>query len=385
MECEHCHKTFSTQYVLNNHKKNTKSCLIIQGKPVKIVEKKNPTCSYCSKVFKSNQNLKNHLGICKKKPNEELLSVIEDKIDRLQQSVLSKDEHNKKLEERIKELEEKVKQPTIINNSNNSNNNNQVNNQVYNNNLTIHNYMTPERVTEVFDKHYTIETLMGGQKALANFVVDQFVAGPDKMVYLCVDRSRKKCMYTTDFQTFHEDVNNEILLSQLTPAMHIIKDKVEWSEMEKKYNMDVERIHDSFDEILAIRDDGCLFRSQLCKRLPTTIEDKKRMDGTSTLLDTLEELRQEEETKYMERKKEIDLIVTKTEEEQLKSHEAPREPNNIAGLPLHRLSGLRKLYRDEGVFKIHNALKESVEKDEEVAIMYEEYIKTGYFKGDFIF
>jgi hypothetical protein len=260
MQCEFCDKIFKTCYILKNHKNTTKSCLLIQGK-IQAKEPRKFNCTFCNKYFTANSSLKYHLSICKNKPNEELLSIMEDKIkkemssvkrmveqssrkmeykledeiEKLQQSVISKeeheaeirikDEHNKKLEERIKELEEKVKHPNLINNSNN---NNQVNNQVYHNNLTIHNYMTPERVTEIFDKHYTIETLMGGQKALANFVVDQFVAGPDKMVYLCVDRSRKKCMYTTDFQTFHEDVNNEILLSQLTPAMHIIKDKVEW-------------------------------------------------------------------------------------------------------------------------------------------------------------
>jgi hypothetical protein len=85
---------------------------------------------------------------------------------------------------------------------------------------------------------------LGGQKALADFVVDQLV-GSDKMVYLCVDRSRKKCMVTNDFKTFTEDVNNEILLSHLTPAFRIMKNMVEWSDFEKKYQS--MRIHGSFD------------------------------------------------------------------------------------------------------------------------------------------
>ena len=65
--------------------------------------------------------------------------------------------------------------------------------------------------------------------------------------------------------------------------------------------------------------------------------------------------------------------------------EVPRPQNTIAGLPLHRLEGLRKLYRDEGVFKIHKVLTEAIESNEDVAKEYEEFIKTGYFKGDFIF
>ena len=72
MECEFCKKTFSTLYVLKNHKVTTKSCLILQGK----LEKKNPRgfrCRFCDKCISSNENLKYHEIICKNKPEETII------------------------------------------------------------------------------------------------------------------------------------------------------------------------------------------------------------------------------------------------------------------------------------------------------------------------
>jgi len=126
-----------------------------------------------------------------------------------------------------------------------------------------------------------------------------------------VDRSRKKCCYTTDFQTFHEDVNNEILLSHLTPAFRIMKDRVEFSSFEKKYNPYFEKIHGSYDEILAIRTDGIPFRTQLCKRLPSTLQEKEIMDHTQPSLPNLDELRMLAEKNFREVKEEMDFISDK--------------------------------------------------------------------------
>ena len=262
---------------------------MIQGK----IEKTSLQCTHCTKVLSSKYNFTYHLNICKKAK----ISDIEDQLHTLKNQ----------FEERLKHLEEtKSIAPSTTNNIVNDHSTNTVNNHV-----TIHNYMTPERVTEVFDKHYTIEKLMGGQKALADFIVDQFVAGKDKMVYLCVDRSRKKCCYTTDFQTFHEDVNNDMLLSHMTPAFRIMKDRVEWSSFEKKYNPYFEKIHGSYDEILAIRTDGIPFRTQLCRRLPSTLHEKEIMDHTQTSLPDLDELRRMAEKNFREVKEEMEFMADK--------------------------------------------------------------------------
>jgi len=280
-------------------------------------------------------------------------------------------EQNKKLEDRTKQLESKSIQPIT-------------NNNTINNHLTIFTTMSPERVTEVFNKHYTIEKLMGGQKELANFVVDQFVAGKDKMLYLCVDRSRKKCMYTEDFETFHEDVNNELLLSQLTPAMNVIKEKVDWTEFEKKYNPHVTQIHDSYDEILAIRNDGTTFRSQLCRRLPSSKEEKDRMDAIQEPLTIADTLRQHEDKKFIERKDEIERIETKDKDKDKDKEirvDELQEPNQINGVRLCKLDGCRLMYKNQGIYKIQKDLIEAVSSDPKVAQAYEDYVKRGTYKG----
>ena len=48
MECEFCHNVFKKKYILNNHQKNTKYCLIIQKKINKNVMDKNLyECNAC--------------------------------------------------------------------------------------------------------------------------------------------------------------------------------------------------------------------------------------------------------------------------------------------------------------------------------------------------
>jgi len=302
---------------------------------------------------------------------------LEMELRKKEETILQLLEQNKQLEERTKQLEEKTQQPAVIHNHHTIN---------HHNHLTIFTSMSPERVTEMFDKHYTIETLMGGQKALADFVVDRFVCGEGGMVYLCVDRSRKKICYTHNFDDLIEDTNTEMLLSHLVPAYPVIKSKVEWSEFEKKYNPHVDKIHDSYEEILAIRTDGTSFRSQLCKRLPSSLEDKERMDTTKEPLHTLETLRETEERAFVERKEEIEKIIAKEEDTRPRdtNEEQTLIPNQIAGIGLGRLDVFRLLYKNQGIYRIFKELEEEIASNPEVAQAYEDYIKRGTFKGKVI-
>jgi len=165
--------------------------------------------------------------------------------------------------------------------------------------------------------------------------------------------------------------------------MRVIKEKIEWSESEKKYNMHVGKIHDSYDEILAIRTDGTTFRSQLCKRLPASMEDKDRMDEATKPLATLNDFRKQEEKEYIERKEEIDRIISKSEEKK-SSMEPPKVPNQICGVGLARLDGLRMIYKNQGIYRIHKELEQAVASDPVVAKAYEDYVKRGSFQGNVI-
>jgi hypothetical protein len=374
--CEYCTKQFATIYTLKTHQKTSKSCIRVREQNgVNIADKKTYDCVYCNKSFTTNRHLLRHTDMCNTKPiieklKEETKLMIQSEltIKELQLNELRKqmEEHTHTLEIHTKQIKEKST-PTIINTTIHSN---------VHNHMTIFTSMTPERVIDTFSKYYTIDMLMGGQKALADFVIDRFVVGEGGMIYLCVDRSRKKVCYTTDFMNFKEDINCDTLLAQLTPAYPIIKEKVDWSEYEKKYNPFVTKIHESFDEILAIRTDGVAFRSQLCRRLPSTMDDKIQMDLQYQPLHTLDNIREKEETNFVERKQDIEQIVTPPEP----IYKEPVE-NTIHGIRLGKLDGCRKLFKTQGIYKIHADLIDVVPSDPDITQAYDDYIKRGTYKG----
>ena len=374
MECSYCKKLYSNIYTLKTHQKTTRSCLLLQNQQNIKIDKKSFDCSFCLKEFTTKKRYDYHLTICKVKINKDQLEIkteIGQLSNELKEEVKRKDEQIQKLTEQLKQLQQT---PTIITNNN-------TNHNTIHNHVTIFNYMTPERVAEIFQKHYTVDTLLGGQKALANFFVDHFVLGEGKMVYICVDRSRKKICYTTDFVNFKEDTNCETAVKLLGPCFPVIKSLVEWTEFEKKYNPVQGEIHESFDEILAVRSDGSIFQTQLSRRLPSSLEDKEQMDKNQDDLQTLDELRALEEKDFVVRKEEIDRIIERSQQDKKPKPEAEPVERTIAGVRLGKLDDLRKLYKREGTYKIHRDVNEQVESDPVIAQAYEDYIKRGMFQG----
>ena len=88
-------------------------------------------------------------------------------------------------------------------------------------NITIYQIMSPEHVEDFFKKHYNLDTLLGGQKALARFVNDGFLK--EAPVYLCGDRSRQK-FYIVKGGKRVEDPNCENLINLTAPGLHHVQD-----------------------------------------------------------------------------------------------------------------------------------------------------------------
>ena len=65
--CEFCKTIFKTNICLQNHKRNTKYCLIIQGKNSSTFRKSEYECNYCKRNLVSKQSLENHIYVCKNK------------------------------------------------------------------------------------------------------------------------------------------------------------------------------------------------------------------------------------------------------------------------------------------------------------------------------
>ena len=91
--CEFCNKDFSTDYILENHKKTAKFCLKIQienqnSKIDNIFENAFLKCEYCDKIFNINKDLTIHYTTCefkKRQTKYELKSLIKYKDKILQE------------------------------------------------------------------------------------------------------------------------------------------------------------------------------------------------------------------------------------------------------------------------------------------------------------
>ena len=71
----------------------------------------------------------------------------------------------------------------------------------------------------------TPDTLLGNEKALADFTLKYFIIGEDKQVYLCTDKSRQKCSFIDDRGNHIEDNNQEILLRLTSEGFDKVQEK----------------------------------------------------------------------------------------------------------------------------------------------------------------
>ena len=176
MECIYCHKIFSGKPTLVKHQRSTKKCLEIQQTLGVEIKKLSYSCKICNKEITSNNGLSYHENKCKKKSVD------------LQQTVIQ-------LKKEVDEL--KSNQNLILNNTTNNTTNNTLNNTLNNTtnntNISIINYMTEERVLQIFKDHFQVKDLP--QKELGKFTIKHILSGEDKPVYKCTDLSRKCCVY----------------------------------------------------------------------------------------------------------------------------------------------------------------------------------------------
>ena len=130
--CEFCKKIFKNVSALNVHQKNTKYCLIIQGKiqPVNTVVIFD--CKYCEKVLTSKQMLNVHQSICEvkikqdnDKKESEIIKLRQENIqlleykEQIKQTLNFKDQEVSKLKQELKEAqEENLKQLQLENKDN---------------------------------------------------------------------------------------------------------------------------------------------------------------------------------------------------------------------------------------------------------------------------
>jgi hypothetical protein len=202
MECQYCNKILSSISSLNYHRKNTKSCVELQGQNID----KKVECEYCNKVLSSKSSLKRHMVICKNKYKfiEDELSYAKKHIELLTNTIKELRADKSDLQERYDNLSlTAVKRPTT------STKNIQINNYIQK--------MEPLRLDDI--KHsipmLTLDHHVKGAEGYAEFALEF----PFKDKIVCVDVTRNKIKYKNDDGDVIEDIGFQKMMIKLCEAL----------------------------------------------------------------------------------------------------------------------------------------------------------------------
>jgi hypothetical protein len=124
--------------------------------------------------------------------------------------------------------------------------------------------MSPEHVEDFFKKHYNLDTLLGGQKALARFVNDGFLK--EAPVYLCGDRSRQKFYIVKDGKKT-EDTDCEEILGLTAPGIPYIQDVYETALFDLPETVTEDNVQDNYQDIMTMDEQRTDFKTELSKIL----------------------------------------------------------------------------------------------------------------------
>jgi hypothetical protein len=355
-ECIYCGNTFITDAALIFHQKTTKACLRIQEQKGITPEKISFPCSFCKKHLTTKPRLASHILICKKKIAKDAYdnahkadTDIEDRIDKIafelrnhkeeiEYELKIKDkkftEELKRKDEKINELEKKIIQLTHIKSTSNSNSHNKikhVNSHNITNNITIQEVMTPERVEDFFKKHYNLETLLGGQKALAQFICEKFILSQETPVYQCTDRSRQKFMMNQNGEQV-EDPNCENIVRLTAPGMPHVKDVYEdalFSEPTEKEDS----IQEKYRSVISLDKERTQFKNEMSKIVPSDDSSSSKQDNWKIIFQTLRD----------------NVLPYETKQSLVESD--PIKKPDVCGINRSKLIAYRDRYRKDGVIK----------------------------------
>ena len=229
ISCEFCNNSFKNDYILNNHKKTTKYCLLIQGKITKKTNEveKEFKCEYCEKQLSSKQILQSHYITCyKKKYSEiELLNFEKEKnemeIKELNEKYIKIKTENEnykeqllKQEEKIKELQDKLERlaTTAISKPTTSNNTKITFNGILD--------LSHERISNIVANNLTGDDIVDGMTGIAKFVKDKIITGEDgTILYSCADASRHVFKYKNSQGDILKDQKANKLIGAIQPAL----------------------------------------------------------------------------------------------------------------------------------------------------------------------
>ncbi len=310
LRCQFCDKEFKSKNSLEIHQKNTKSCLIKQGK-INIVYK----CNYCEKILSTNNRLNTHMNICREKlihKNQEYKSNIEEykskikeeserkdnyidefklkikeqqeeldkfkvkikeqqeELDKFKLKINDKEEYISKLEEMLRIANNAIvdiaKQPKNIHQTNmNSNNRIRTQNNIQNN-FDIDDI---QKITNVLENHLTPEVLCKGQKGVAEMLKQHLLQTENgEPLYECTDVSRQKFEFVNKDGIIEIDSKASKLITSLNKAniydkAHSTGQKL-WEKEDGSVDYQAQNVHmPKVTEVLEINQDSSKLRSHL--------------------------------------------------------------------------------------------------------------------------
>ena len=253
MECSFCKNTFRTKYLLTNHQKNAKYCLLLQETQSAIIVSDLLTCEYCNKQF-GPTNLSRHLNTCKirdKKLIDEKSELIQLKADNITLKA-ENIEFKKEIIELKSSLTELKTENTIYKELAKHNQSTveeiakQTKQHIHTTNTTqtnVYNNMKPldinkENFFKIIQESYNKDYFLDGQKGVAKFVVEKLLKDEDgKLMYVCTDPSRSIYRFKGQDGSIEKDVKayklTNCLLENVTKKCHSIAD----TEIEKDKTM----------------------------------------------------------------------------------------------------------------------------------------------------
>lgn len=298
MECDYCKKTYVNKSSLLHHQRTAKICLKLQEHHGILLNKITHQCDYCTKELTTKPRLEYHLSVCKfkkkddqKRMEQNARKLYDEKEDQYEQ--LATDYRNEKeqfeyelrlKDDKIKELEDRLKNGSSAKTINN------IKKNINNNHITINQIMTPESVREFFKNHYNLETLLGGQKSLAQFICDGFIR--EKDVYHCTDRSRHKFVLGDENGKHIEDTNCDQLIGLTAPGLPHIKDVYEDALFSTPEDVTEEEIQDNYRKISNIDKNRVEFTIEMSKIAPS-LQDTKPTTQYEQAVEQLKKMRAE--------------------------------------------------------------------------------------------
>ena len=297
--CEYCNTEFISISSINNHRKNAKYCLIIQGKlehkkdyscnlckktlsskrnldnhmtKCKILEEQiNFNCKYCKKILSSKQNLLNHLDICETKKEKEL-DEKNKKLEEKEKVIIEIMVENKNYRDQIEQQKEQIKElqktiermglkaierPTTTNN---------------NNTLNITSFMdfdNMDKIKNAIEDKLDINYVVDGQKGLAHFVKDNLLTDDTgKLLYICTDPSRHIFKYKDSSGEVKKDVEAKKLTNYILEGGIRTKSAVlgnDWCK-DDKGDINIDRFNVMMEQqqsIMKLSDDNNGFKKEL--------------------------------------------------------------------------------------------------------------------------